>query len=291
MDKLTTTIRALSCLALAALALSSCTKGPGFLKQGASEPKPETAKPSEAAPVIIQSIETNGLVTGSFNAASTSTQVMLAASTSAIAGSQVEFPPGTLAIDTEIALGPGEQIATDTTAQDLALGTTITSSAPSVVLSSTSIMDASQPFTLQIPIPDAAGLHLDDPFTTLLVIYKIKKVGDGGDFTGFITRDKLDVKGGFARFATQYFGTFQAVLTAKPVTEAKEIVSKPVVKTVKKMYFVKGFAPATFGTDSAKADGFAGWLHTFRPAKAKANADSTLTTGKVVKISQGVNEP
>ncbi len=290
MQKITTTFR-LVIVALVGFASSSCMKGPGFLKQGPAETKPEARTSSEPAPLIIQTIESNGLVTGSFNATSSSTQVMLAAATSSIAGSQVEFPPGTLAIDTEIALGPGEQIATDTTAQDLALGTTITSSAPSVVLSSTSIMDASQPFTLQIPIPDSAGLHLDDPFTTLLVIYKIKKVGEGGDFTGYITRDKIDIKSGFARFATQYFGTFQAVYTAKPVTEAKEIVSKPVVKTAKKIYFVKGFAPATFGTDSAKAEGFAGWLHTFRPAKAKANADSTLTTGKVVKISQGVNAP
>ena len=172
----------------------------------------------------------------------------------------------------------------------LALDPEILGAAPSVHISSSVALDTGAGFTMQIPTPSGSGLNLQDMLANLIVIYKVTKVGEGADFSGFLTRAQLEIVGGHVRFTTHHFGTFQAVITKTLVEVAKEVAVKPEPKT-KKTYFAKGFRSSSFGDETPKSDGLLALFHPFKPATVKADADSKLSTGIMIKSTQEVNEP
>lgn len=270
----------------------SCMKGRGFMTQGPSEEEKKTAAESgEVKKIVVETIDAGaGAVTGNLTASSVDVQVVQANSDSAIAGSQVEFPPGSLTIDTQITLGPGVSIATSSNLGQLALDPDFAAVAPSVSISSSVAIDTTSGFTMQIPVPSQSGLHLQDALANLIVLYKVKKVAENGEFTGLFTRRQLELVDGYVRFSTTFFGTYQAIITKKLVEEAKEIAVKPEPKT-RKFYYTQGFPTSMFADDVPRSDGLVALFQAFTPAMVKADTDSKLTTGLLIKRTQEVTEP
>ncbi len=283
-----TILRRLSFVGLVAASALSCMKGPGFMKQG---PKEEAKQPAteteELKKILIQTIDAGaGAVSGQLAATSQDIQVIQAGADSGISGSLAEFPPGSVAIDTQVTLGPGVSIATASNLGSLSLDPEIAGAAPSVSISSSIALDTAG-FTMQIPVPSGSGLNLQDALANLIVIYQVQKVADKGEFSGLFTRSQLQIEGGYVRFTTKFFGTYQAIITKSLVAEPVEVVKKAEPK-FKKTYVKQGFASSTFGDDAPREDGFLALFHPFSPAAVKADADSTLSSGLWTKRTQEV---
>lgn len=260
-------------------------QGPGFFKQRGKE----RASIDASIKVAVVAQEVAGGVIGTISADSTVTQVLAASADSEIAGSQVEFPPGSLAISTDVALKPGIVLATAAVVAQLDSRAEITSAGAPVELSSSVKMDATQPFTLAIAMPDGAALALADSHQNLAVLYHVNKAAAGGvDFTGLIPRDALVVEGKVVRFAAKYFGTYQSVITSVPITEAKEVQAAPATKLpepkpIRNVYFVKGAAGTTFGDSQGQSvSGFSGWVNKLKPGKVvnKSSLSSNVLSKK-----------
>ena len=270
-------------LTLAALAFG-CVRGPAFLKQGGA---PEAS----IHRLQVATVDQNGATSGVIAGGSKSTQVISASTNSTVAGSNIEFPPGSLAISTEVTIQAGSNLATKSVLSQLNVTSEVASSATSVAFTSSVATDAVVPFTVAIPLPDTSSLALLDPFANLIIIYHVTKASSSNaDFTGIISRDAIDTSTGFARFAVSHFGTYQAVIT-KTLVQAVEIAAAPIVKAKKvippgvitdRFYFSRGPMPASFGGDAAQNIGhFKGWVHAFGPSKV--GTQSTLSTGKISK--------
>jgi hypothetical protein len=238
---------------------------------------------------------------------SNATQVVPAAENSTIAGSTVEFPPGAVAIATEITIQPGANIATPAVAQELKLGNQVASAAAAVTVSSSTPMDTAQAFTVSIPIPDDTALRLvgDDPFERLVVLYRVQDVGAGSEKVGYVTRSKLEVVNGFAKLQSRHFGTFQAifVLTVPPEPskeipaekipevaeeppEEKEGGEPPTAVRPTRIRFVRGAAASIFDENLSRSDGFGGWVPGLLPARVSIDMNR-LETGAVIRKRLG----
>lgn len=180
----------------------------------------------------------SGEIKSSFSANATETQeVEVTKAGSALKGTSVSMAPGTLAISSDITIEEGGDIADSTALSDLQLGSsaeTVAKVGPSVVISSSEKIDASQPFTLAIPVTSTA-LALAATCSTgknLVVFSRVTKVTEGsGLFTGVIPTSELTEKDGKVSFKTQYFGAYQAACVSVEVTEKKEVTTAvPIVK-------------------------------------------------------------
>ena len=147
---------------------------------------------------------------------------MEASKTSAIAGAAVTFPPGSIAVATTVTLLPGPSLAASSTASDLGLSGQLAGSGTSVTIASSVATDSVTPYTVSLALPAGAGLALADPYANLVVLYRVTKVGEGTQVSGLIPLSDLNIGSGVVQFKIRYFGTYQAVLTGKPVTASRE---------------------------------------------------------------------
>lgn len=285
--------------------LASCLRGPGFMQQSGVI-KTENASVTESAPeaakelpvIIVPTVELNGDATGLVQPSTDTVQVVSASANSTIAGSSATFPPGTVAVTTEVTVGPGDQIATDAIISELAIGDQLLGAGAPVEVSTSDPLDAAVPFTITIPLPDETSqLHLADPFEKLVILYRIFRASDGKELIGYFTRRKIDIRNGFASFETKYFGTFQAIITkdvlpeqtqevdAPPVLAEEEPSPEPEPPAVepRKVHFVAGLVGASFETNAASSGGLRGWTHAFSRARVTQGGKS-LTTGQTVKL-------
>jgi hypothetical protein len=271
--------------------LAGCMNGPGFLRQSNESNQKEQS-------LVVEAAEENGSVTGTIAADSNLTQVIQASSNSAIAGTSVSFPPGAIAVDTAITVSSGEAVATDETVANLGVDTTIAAAAPAVTVSSSINIDAVQPFTILLPLPDGAQLRLTDSSENMVVFYKVEKVVAGGVWSGVITSDKISLVNGFARVETVHFGTFQVAYLTKKVTsvqevavETKEKPEEPVVEEPKPVaksrstYYLRGFRSLTFGEDLPASDGLTGFVPTAAPTRV--GTDHTLSKDFIRRVYKG----
>ncbi len=251
--------------------------------------------------ILLPTTEINGLATADLVAGSDKVQIVSASNNSSIAGTQVSFPPGSIAIATSISIGPGDSLTTDLGQGGLDLGTEVTAAATAVTVSSSILMDASQPFTITLAIPDSSGLRLQqDTLTNLAVLYRVDKHAAGGAFAGLIPRDQITIKDGYAQVSTFHFGTFQAVFTKAVVTKPIEapapqkIVENPVIEepvtqeppsAKVRIYYVRGFSSVSFGDDRSSVDDYQGWVHSL--SQATVGTDKTIEHGKVTGLKVG----
>lgn len=180
--------------------------------------------------VRISAIESNGRTKGAVAANAMYTQVLEAGSNTTISGSSAAFPPGSLAIDTEVSLATTAAIGNTDTLERLELGTEVARSGAAVEILSSTPTDAAAPFTLAIPLPDGSGLALSgDQWSNLSIVYFVKKFSQGSiGVTGIIPRSMVDVSSGYAKFKTTFFGTYQAIITSKPIDKPVEKAVEPV---------------------------------------------------------------
>jgi hypothetical protein len=270
--------------------LSGCLDGPTFMKsKGTAE---LNNPPYQPLTVVVPAREQDGGTTGAVSAASLDTQVVQAGENSEVAGASVSFPPGSIAIDTEITLSAGDEVILDAAAAaSLDPGNQIVDEGVPVAVFSSVALDTTEDFTVSVPLPSGSSLSLQDGAMNLAVIYRVTKVSEGADFVGLIPADEIEVAGAFARVTTPHFGTFQAVYTQVPAAK-KEIAASAVtppppepVQTLKHSYYVKGTPSLTFDGDSQKSEGLQAFFTNLTPGKVSAKA-TTLSTGRVVKQKQ-----
>lgn len=259
-----------------ALTVSGCLKGPGFFKQDATQRNDTRTKEQV---VVVQTREDNGAIIGALDPNAAGVQLIQGPSDGDIAGTEVAFPPGSISVSTEISVQQANTLVDSTTLSALELGATLTASAAAVSITSSVSMDTLQPFVVALPLPGAASLA-DDPYANLVVLYKIGKVAEAGDYYGVFARDQLTVENGKVKFATTYFGVFQAIITQSLVAAAVEkpveqVVAKPVQKL--RRYYARGFQSVTFGDDAASVSDFKGWIARLAPMAVIKGASKLST--------------
>jgi hypothetical protein len=226
-------------LALLLLFICSCIQGPGLFQQ----------EKSGGGVAVESKVDANGIITGEFKAGSSVTQQLTAGG--AISGSSAKFPPGALAIDTEITMQEGASIAATSLSSKLGINAgKISSAGAAVVITSSKSIDTSKPFTLEIPV-DGAGLRLGDGFENLVILYKVEYAKEGTFYIGVIPRDKITVSGGVASFDTNYFGSYQAAITEVKVTEAaKTVADSPILTKIEE----EELKPVKFSVSTPSVD-------------------------------------
>ncbi len=293
---------------IAAMQVTACMKGPAFLKQSGSAPKdaavietapavtePTKPAPEAGSPVAIATTTEGEKTKGAVSSASNLTQVVAAAAGSSIAGTQISFPPGALAIDTEISMEPADvQLAVGNTAEILGIQTTFTASSAAVSIQSAVSQDATVPFTVALDLPsEGNGLRLDDgddPYARVVVVYRVLKAELGREFSGMFSRADLTIENGKVSFDTRYFGTFQAAFTEKLVAEAPKEVETgaepaPKAKIVRAM--MRGPALLSYGEgEPARLQGFQGFGVQLTPWRVQG-PKMQISTGMALYVTPG----
>jgi len=197
---------------------AGCFKPATFLKQSGVEVH------SLRAGLMPADAEHQGQtkVTAVVSASSTNAQTL---STSMAQGSaSVSFPPGSLAIDSEVTIEQGVLVANAVTAAQLGLGSTssLQVGVPVAITSSTS-QDAVTPFTVSLSLPSGSSLALADQYLNLLIVYKATLRGESKTVVGTIPRNKLTIVDGKVQFSASYFGNYQTVITGSTVQAVAQV--------------------------------------------------------------------
>lgn len=190
--------------------LSSCTDN--FMKQNISN---ESGKSGVNRTII----RPDGTVSQTASANYVGTQTLTAPASSALSGTEVVFPSGSLAISALVSLAAGTTVASDSLATGLGINTSFTNSGVPVVIGSTPSQDTKSPFALSIPLPNSASLA--DGETTaqnVVVIFERYNATDKSYTSGVLAGDQLEIVGTSVRFTTVNFGTFQSAYTKDKVT-------------------------------------------------------------------------
>jgi hypothetical protein len=165
--------------------------------------------------------ESEGVVTATISANSTNDQVLVASAASKAADAQVTFPPGALAIDTEIAIGEAKDQST-AIMSELNSGTLVQAGSPVYIgpTAANTTVEVGQALTIQLPIPlDTMGLV--NTTSKLVLIYTIY---DKGWKSGLIPLTKENLLGAFLKVSLRGLGYFQVAYLASEAS-IKEITS------------------------------------------------------------------
>ncbi len=203
-------------IASLALTHSACLRGPGLFKQSGQQ--------DSTLLVAMQAAENaDGIVTAFYNPNLYATQTVTASLMSEIAGSSINFPPGTLSMSTNISLEPGSSFVGAMTAADLGL-TSLQASSAALAISSSASVDASSPFTVNLSM-SSLGLRLDEAQGkgSIAIVYYIDRAEDGKKLLGIIPPSEVTRNGNILSFRTKYFGVYQAAYISEDVKEVKEI--------------------------------------------------------------------
>lgn len=190
----------------------------------------ERSRPKTSSLESVTSSVTDGVTTAALSAAASTTQVVKGS----IDGSSIEFPPGSLAVDTTLSIEEGE--ALDASAADLGLVSgSLQAASLSALVSSSQSVDPLQPFTIQLPLNAAAALALaEDTQTNLVVLYKRIEFNAASQVKlGVLPRALIKIKDGKVRFKTTNFGVFQAMYSTETIDAEKQVVAKGPIVTKK----------------------------------------------------------
>ena len=207
-----------------------------FVRCGDSFMKQKVTNEAKGSLELATTADAAGNYTGAIDPNSTATQVLRASGS--LAGSAIALPPGALGINLNITIGSGETLASSDTTQQLGLGgNTATAAGPSVSFVPSQNVQATNPFTLSIPVSGTslAFALANSDNDNLVVMYKWMKVADGvtSYAIGIITRDQLTIGSKSVQFQTDKFGTFQLAVTQTKITEPvnKPTAEPPVLKS------------------------------------------------------------
>jgi hypothetical protein len=174
-------------------------------------------------------VDAAGNVTGAFDPSSGATQT-LRISSGSLAGAAVAIPPGALSLSLSITVGEGETLAASSFTQQLGLSdNTISAGGPSVSFIPSSNVQASNPFTLSLPLA-LTSLALDSSSTeNLVVMYRWMKVvnGETSYVMGVIPREEVTIAKDKVSFQTDKFGVFQVGIAQTKITQK---ISVPTVE-------------------------------------------------------------
>ena len=169
----------------------------------------------------------SGVISGKMAANSPFTQEIRAASDGALKGTVLSFPPGTLRVDTEIAVEESVSLASASLGATLGIAGSLTKSSTAIAVLPQTATDPAQPFTVAISLSTSDNLRL--AMENLVILYKVKIFAENRTVAGVIPTSAITVEGNVVKFSAQYFGAFQAAYSSVPVTEEKKVeVSTPI---------------------------------------------------------------
>lgn len=177
----------------------------------------------------VEATVANGVMTANLSPSSVKSQ--LVAGAGAFEGAAIQFPPGSLAVDTTLTIEEGESLAASADELGVDQGG-LTTASTSMLIASSAAQDPAQPFTVTLPLSGAGLLGLlQDNSANLVILYKVVMYANGGTYmVGLTPKSSLVVDGGKVTFPTSYFGVFQAVYTTTPITESKtKVVETPII--------------------------------------------------------------
>ena len=127
-------------------------------------------------------------------------------------------------------------------------------------------MDAVNPFTLALPIPSGVGLRLQgvDP-QRLAVLYRVERVSTGESVAGVFTGPQIGINAGKVVFETPWFGTYQVIVTERPVVQAREVAvatietPQPTIVS-RQIYWVSGLTLAVDVDEMLSSENPLSWL-------------------------------
>ncbi len=177
------------------------------------------------------SSDVDGVLTAAIDPSSGETQTISASANSAVAGSGITFPPGSIAIATEITIQEGSQIAANVAGEvGMETGSIQAYGAPVMITSSVPV-DAGQPFTIALSIPGAAQL-VQDGEKYYAIMYVVDIVNEARKVSGVVPTSQIRISDGKALFESSNFGVFQIVQVSSPVVEAKKVDTKIAIESV-----------------------------------------------------------
>lgn len=199
----------LAILTLALATTTSCTDSWGSLSISG------TGFPDPAASNEIRQIKT--LAQGDNEERATVqanvpfTQMIITSQDSSLAGIAASFPPGSLAIDTDISFAQGEPLAGGPASQSSGVAIVEGSEGTAISVEPSVDQDPIVPFTLALPKPLATLQLTQTSVKSLAVLYKIKNFAKRSESYGVIESKQISVEDNVVRFSALHFGTFQVV--------------------------------------------------------------------------------
>lgn len=255
---------------------TSCLDGPAYMQQRGNAKHP--AEPEAALTTIVASQDkADGSTTATLSPSADVTQVIEANASSPIAGASVSFPPGALPGVLEISVSPSPTLVAVASEAAITEGIAVLSEGPAVAITAGTLgISTDVDFAVTLPLPAAAGLVAAD-LDNLVVLYEVAKGSE--TFVGAFLRSEIDVAGGRGTVKTRFFGKFQAVLLARPLTTAKVVAKTeiPPPSPPPRRYFARGFSTTTFGGGEARDEGLVVGFWQFSFGRVGAvGADSVL---------------
>lgn len=182
-------------------------------------PPPPPAEETQAA-VLGQDGVYRATVGGPGNV---STQVTLNAGP--LAGAAVTFPPGSLAVSTEITVKEGATLTTSAAASQLGISGTVTPISSTLVVEPSQAVDPSGSIALTIPVAGSSLSLLGQyDFTRMAVIYRARSFASpGAARLGVLPPAQFQYEGGKVKVQVTFFGEFQVVFLETAVTDAHEV--------------------------------------------------------------------
>jgi hypothetical protein len=237
--------------------------------------------------VVEPKSDENGVVVATIDTSSGDTQVLKAsADNPELEGAEVLFPPGSLAVPADVTIQQGETLVSERLLADAGIPDDTEGAGPTVLVTASEDIDATQPFTVALPFdPEAQGaLHLAPKM--LAVLYLVKKAGEEKLYVGIIPASELEIVDGVVRLKTKYFGAFQVIVAVSGLDETKEASTdeafkpKPLdtstgTKTSMKTTTSTGTSTST-GTDTEPAIG-APAVESMTPSGSTAEPDVTIS--------------
>lgn len=153
--------------------------------------------------------EANGVVTGTISSSATTDQIMVSSANSEIADTAVTFPPGALAISTELALGKAGDKSTSVLTE-LGVSDGLPAAAPVYVGPASGTPPVlGNPLTIQLPLP-LDELDLVDTGTSKLVLVYVIYVNNSWK-SGLIPLTTENLEGTFVKQELPGLGYYQIV--------------------------------------------------------------------------------
>ncbi len=176
-------------------------------------------------------VVSEGKASATIDADSKSPQLLAAPASGNLSGSSITIQPGSLAISADILVEEAIPLSETSLFSELRLtdDVSVQNVGSGLIVRPSQGVDLAHPLTINMPIPVASGLRLQNS-QNIAVFYK--QFGNEGLTSGIIPGHKILLKGDGTVSFEGYFGAYWVALMNKPVTEEKIVKSEePIVNT------------------------------------------------------------
>lgn len=236
----------ISCAALSLSIAYSCVP---LESQATRSSPPQASIALPEGTTVATKGESAGVITGAIDPNATEPQLLKASADSNISKVVLAFPPGSLAIATDISLKEGSSIGSELLLKELGLSTlpTVTNSAVAVEVTSSAAIDLKVPMILALPLPAGFGLNTNPIERRRLgVLYRVQVQDTGQKLVGFVPASELTIdENGKVLYPSLYFGSFQVVVFDQLVAKVEIPDTQPTFEGIQ--YIIAGLALPSCG--------------------------------------------